>query len=74
MTTWGGTTKLTPFAKTDNKPQDRNLTSGVQRNPRNNLTDNFPFMTPPAPDCTCQEPGKTQSVAIARYNRAIPRR
>jgi hypothetical protein len=51
MTTWGGTTKLTPFAKIDKKPQDQN--SGVQCNPRNNLIDNFPFMAPPAPDCTC---------------------
>jgi hypothetical protein len=48
-----GNDKLTPFAKTDKKPQDQN--SGVQCNRKNNLIDNRPFMAPPGSDCTCAE-------------------
>jgi hypothetical protein len=56
MTTWGGTTKLTPFAKIDNNRKTR--IQAFNATPGNNLIDNFLFMAPPAPDCTCVNPEK----------------
>jgi hypothetical protein len=53
MTTWGGTTKLTPFAKTDKEPQDHKI-QALNTTSENNSIDNPPFMTPPGSDCTCR--------------------
>jgi hypothetical protein len=72
MTTWGGTTKLTPFAKTDKKPQDPD--SGVQCKPDKQFDRQFAIYGTSRAGLHLCEAGKTQGVTIPRYNRALPPR
>jgi hypothetical protein len=72
MTTWGVTTKRTPFVKTDKKPQDRKF----RRKLAKQFDRQFPIYGTSRAGLHLWELRKTQSVTITRYNLAIrlPRR
>jgi hypothetical protein len=72
MTTWGGTTKLTPFAKTDNEPQDHKFRRPTQL-AKKQFDRQSPIYDTSRAGMHLSELGKTQSVTITRYNRAIRR-